>query len=184
MSPGWTRPDGTRPRSASPGRLDCPARCPTDWDWPCGWKEQLVPVGPWLLLTSSGRGRIGRRLPRPRPNVLGGPYSSLLKYRIDGGHHLLTAFPRPVRRGPARGDLRSVREALAAEPLVLDLCTETTGQSWRPFAVLTVRASLLPRIRSESPAFDLHHPQLAKLDEREHTGKHDVLDAPGHESDR
>ncbi|NSL43402.1 cytochrome c oxidase subunit I, partial [Streptomyces sp. 8P21H-1] len=36
----------------------------------------------------------------------------------------------------------------------------------------------------ESPAFDLHHPQLAELDERKHTGKRDVLDAPGHESDR
>ncbi|EFE71353.1 cytochrome c oxidase subunit I [Streptomyces viridosporus ATCC 14672] len=42
----------------------------------------------------------------------------------------------------------------------------------------------LPRIRSESPAFDLHHPALAQLDERENTGKRDVVDAAGHESDR
>jgi cytochrome c oxidase subunit 1 len=42
----------------------------------------------------------------------------------------------------------------------------------------------LPRIRSESPAFDLHHPYLAELDEKENVGKRDVIDAAGHESDR
>ncbi|MEU3699814.1 cytochrome ubiquinol oxidase subunit I, partial [Streptomyces griseoviridis] len=42
----------------------------------------------------------------------------------------------------------------------------------------------LPRIRSESPAFDLHHPALVQLDVKERTGQRDVLDAPGHESDR
>ncbi|WP_188114194.1 aa3-type cytochrome oxidase subunit I [Streptomyces apricus] len=42
----------------------------------------------------------------------------------------------------------------------------------------------LPKIRSESPAFDLHHPEQAMLDQREHTGKRDVVDAAGHESDR
>ncbi|MGW6470469.1 aa3-type cytochrome oxidase subunit I [Streptomyces nigra] len=39
----------------------------------------------------------------------------------------------------------------------------------------------LPRIRSESPAFDLHHPAIAQLDQKEYAGKRDVLDAEGHE---
>ena len=42
----------------------------------------------------------------------------------------------------------------------------------------------LPRIRSESPAFDLHHPDIAQLEQQQYTGKRDVIDAPGHESDR
>ncbi|MCC9741564.1 cytochrome c oxidase subunit I [Streptomyces sp. MNU89] len=35
----------------------------------------------------------------------------------------------------------------------------------------------LPRIRSESPAFDLHHPETAAADQAEHTGRRDLLDA-------
>ncbi|MFD5453429.1 aa3-type cytochrome oxidase subunit I [Streptomyces sp. NPDC003470] len=42
----------------------------------------------------------------------------------------------------------------------------------------------LPRIRSESPAFDLHHPALASLDQAENTGQRDVLDTGGHKGDR
>ncbi|GAA2561992.1 MULTISPECIES: cytochrome c oxidase subunit I [Streptomyces] len=42
----------------------------------------------------------------------------------------------------------------------------------------------LPRVRSESPAFDLHHPAVAQLDEKENAGRRDVIDAAGHESDR
>ncbi|MEU4094358.1 cytochrome c oxidase subunit I [Streptomyces sp. NPDC026673] len=36
----------------------------------------------------------------------------------------------------------------------------------------------LPRIRSESPAFDLHHPEVAALDHARATGRRDVVD-PG-----
>ncbi|MEU4659861.1 cytochrome c oxidase subunit I [Streptomyces sp. NPDC023723] len=42
----------------------------------------------------------------------------------------------------------------------------------------------LPRVRSESPAFDLHHPALVRLDEKESTGRRDMIDAPGHEGER
>ncbi|WP_448315974.1 aa3-type cytochrome oxidase subunit I [Streptomyces sp. CO7] len=42
----------------------------------------------------------------------------------------------------------------------------------------------LPRIRSESPAFDLHHPDLAGFDEEENDGKRDVLDAESHRGSR
>ncbi|MEU3663856.1 cytochrome c oxidase subunit I [Streptomyces sp. NPDC032940] len=36
----------------------------------------------------------------------------------------------------------------------------------------------LPRVRSESPAFDLHHPALARRDEKETTGRRDAVE-PG-----
>ncbi|MCI0384554.1 cytochrome c oxidase subunit I [Streptomyces sp. CNQ085] len=34
----------------------------------------------------------------------------------------------------------------------------------------------LPRIRSESPAFDLHHPDVAVIDQAENTGRRDIAD--------
>ncbi|MEU6059364.1 cytochrome c oxidase subunit I [Streptomyces sp. NPDC047097] len=37
----------------------------------------------------------------------------------------------------------------------------------------------LPRIRSESPAFDLHHPEIARLEPGHTTGRRDVIE-PGH----
>ncbi|MFD3721962.1 cytochrome ubiquinol oxidase subunit I, partial [Streptomyces sp. NPDC058674] len=36
----------------------------------------------------------------------------------------------------------------------------------------------LPRVRSEGPAFDLHHPEIAAHDPGKH-GKRDILDEPG-----
>jgi cytochrome c oxidase subunit 1 len=42
----------------------------------------------------------------------------------------------------------------------------------------------LPRIRSESPAFDLHHPDVAQLDQAENTGRRDVVEADGHKGER
>ncbi|MGW5770420.1 aa3-type cytochrome oxidase subunit I [Streptomyces longwoodensis] len=38
----------------------------------------------------------------------------------------------------------------------------------------------LPRIRSESPAFDLHHPEIADAEYGEHGGRRDAVDAEGH----
>ncbi|MFD7921068.1 cytochrome c oxidase subunit I [Streptomyces sp. NPDC059740] len=40
----------------------------------------------------------------------------------------------------------------------------------------------LPRIRSESPAFDLHHPDISELDQAENTERRDVLDKVGEAS--
>ncbi|TDC21813.1 cytochrome c oxidase subunit I [Streptomyces sp. 8K308] len=37
----------------------------------------------------------------------------------------------------------------------------------------------IPRVRSESPAFDLHHPELAQLDLATHSGGRDVVDTGG-----
>ncbi|MCH0567556.1 cytochrome ubiquinol oxidase subunit I, partial [Streptomyces sp. MUM 136J] len=44
--------------------------------------------------------------------------------------------------------------------------------------------STLPRIRSESPAFDLHHPELGELGEKQTTGRWDAIDTAGHEGER
>ncbi|MFD5266339.1 phosphodiesterase [Streptomyces sp. NPDC058335] len=108
-----------------------------------------------LLLTSSGRGRITCRLPRLRADALGGPYSSLLSYRVGGHPCVLAAFPRRSGRAPVHGDPVSLRAALAAGPLVFDLCAGTADGAWRAFAVLTVR-SPLPLGQEESADFDIY----------------------------
>ncbi|NJP49582.1 cytochrome c oxidase subunit I [Streptomyces sp. SBST2-5] len=41
----------------------------------------------------------------------------------------------------------------------------------------------LPRIRSESPAFDLHHPDLAQLEEAENVGKRDAVPTDRHKGE-
>ncbi|MFI9825132.1 cytochrome c oxidase subunit I [Streptomyces sp. NPDC052013] len=41
----------------------------------------------------------------------------------------------------------------------------------------------LPRIRSESPAFDMHHPHLAELDEAENAGKRDAVVSDSHKGE-
>ncbi|MFJ3441211.1 phosphodiesterase [Streptomyces sp. NPDC086081] len=106
-----------------------------------------------LLMTSSGRGRAGRHLPLPRADALRGPYSSLLPYRVAGRSRLLAAFPRRTRQAPVPGDPESMAAALAAGPLVYDLCAETGDRSWRRFAVLTVRA-VLPVGQEDTADFD------------------------------
>ncbi|MBM7167617.1 hypothetical protein JQK87_04190 [Streptomyces sp. G44] len=108
-----------------------------------------------LLLTSSGRGRVTRHLPLPRADALGGPYSSLLTYRVGGVSRTLAAFPRRTRQASVHGDPESLAEALAAGPLVFDLCAETTDRAWRRFAVLTARTPL-PVPREQSLGFDIY----------------------------
>ncbi|MCF4136817.1 cytochrome c oxidase subunit I [Streptomyces sp. Tue 6430] len=41
----------------------------------------------------------------------------------------------------------------------------------------------LPRIRSESPAFDLHHPELAYMEQEVNAGQRDAVDAEGHKGE-
>jgi hypothetical protein len=109
-----------------------------------------------LLLTSCGRGRITRHLPLPRADALGGPYSSLLRYRVGGRHRTLAAFPRRVRQtAPVHGTPTSLRAALATGPLLFDLCADASDGSWRAFAVLTVRTPL-PLAQDETPDFDIY----------------------------
>ncbi|CAL9645729.1 phosphodiesterase [Streptomyces sp. enrichment culture] len=108
-----------------------------------------------LLLTSSGRGRMGRHLPLPRADALGGPYSSLVPYRVGGRPSVLAAFPRRTHQAPVHGDPASLRRALDAGPLVFDLRAEQPDRSWRTFAVLTVRTAL-PLPPSQSADFDIY----------------------------
>ncbi|MDN5382531.1 cytochrome c oxidase subunit I [Streptomyces sp. LB8] len=42
----------------------------------------------------------------------------------------------------------------------------------------------LPRIRSESPAFDLHYPDVAEVDQAENLGRRDVVEAKEHKDTR
>jgi hypothetical protein len=115
-----------------------------------------------LLLTGSGRGRFTRRLPLPRIDVLGGPYSSLLAYRVGDRDRLLAALPRPSARRPVPGDPAGLRAALAAGPIVLDLCAGTGRRSWRVFGVLTVRTPL-PVPTEQTPGFDVYAHDLPGL---------------------
>ncbi|WP_228991942.1 phosphodiesterase [Streptomyces sp. DH8] len=108
-----------------------------------------------LLMTSSGRGRAGRHLPLPRADAQRGLYSSLLPYRVAGRSCLLAAIPRRTRQARVPGDPEGVAAALAAGPLVYDLCAETGDRSWRRFAVLTVR-DILPMDRENTLDFDPH----------------------------
>ncbi|MFE9676696.1 phosphodiesterase [Streptomyces sp. NPDC006259] len=108
-----------------------------------------------LLLTSSGRGRLTRHLPRPRADALGGPYSSLLSYRVGGRTRVLAAFPRRSGRAPVHGDPESLSAALERGPLVFDLCAAAPDGAWRAFAVLTVRGPL-PLGEEESADYDVY----------------------------
>ncbi|USQ85206.1 hypothetical protein NFX46_16285 [Streptomyces phaeoluteigriseus] len=85
------------------GAVGLPRRLP-DGLGPAVRMEQAAGPGRSLdlLLTSSGggRGRIARRLPRLRADAPGGPYASLLSYRVGGRPCVLAAFPR--RSGRAR----------------------------------------------------------------------------------
>lgn len=108
-----------------------------------------------LLLTSSGRGRVTRRLPLPRADALDGPYSSLLSYRVGGRDTVLAALPRRTGQAAVHGDPTSLRAALAGGPLVFDLCVGTADGAWRAFAVLTVRGPL-PARPEETPDFDIY----------------------------
>jgi hypothetical protein len=123
-----------------------------------------------LLLTSSGRGPVTRHLPLPRADALGGPYSSLLSYRVGGRRHVLAAFPRRTGQAPVHGDPVSLAVALDAGPLLFDLRaapadglrTRPAGRPWRTFAVLTVRA-VLPVGRDTSLDFDPYAHSLPGL---------------------
>jgi hypothetical protein len=114
-----------------------------------------------LLMTSSARPPVLRRLPLPRGDALGGPYSSLLTYRVGGRGMVLAAFPRRRLR-PVHGSPPALRRALEEGPLVFDLRAAEPLGRWRTFAVLTVRSPLREPPRS-TPGFDVHRHSLPGL---------------------
>lgn len=93
-----------------------------------------------LLLTSSGRGRLGRRLPLPRRDALGGPYSTLTAYRVGRRDRLLMAFPvkPPAGRSRVPVSVPGLRQALGRGPVTFRLCTVAAGEPRRMFAALTL----------------------------------------------
>jgi hypothetical protein len=93
-----------------------------------------------LLLTSSGRGRLGRRLPLPRRDALGGPYSTLTAYQVGDRTRLLMAFPvkPPAGRSRVPVTLTGLRQALGQGPVTFRLCTVAAGEPRRMFAALNL----------------------------------------------
>ncbi|MGW0928926.1 phosphodiesterase [Streptomyces sp. NPDC002644] len=93
-----------------------------------------------LLFTSCGRGRLGRRVPLPRRDALGGPYSTLTAYRVGDRDRLLTAHPVTPAGGASATPvtLAGLRRALDRGDVRFRLCTEATGEPRRMFATLTL----------------------------------------------
>ncbi|CAL9640249.1 phosphodiesterase [Streptomyces sp. enrichment culture] len=91
-----------------------------------------------MLLTSSGSGRLGRRLPLLRPRALAGPYSTLLSYRVGDRARVLAAFPVPGTAGPTGGSVPALRRAVVDRPVRFDLRAAAAGEPWRTFASLTL----------------------------------------------
>ncbi|WP_238419547.1 phosphodiesterase [Streptomyces taklimakanensis] len=115
-----------------------------------------------LLLTGSSRLPVLRHLPLPRGDALGGPYSTLLTYRVGGRGMVLAAFPRRRLR-PVHGRPETLRRALESGPLVFDLRAAEPLGRWRTFAVLTVR-SPLPAPSRSTPGFDVYRNSLPGLE--------------------
>nr|WP_240449283.1 hypothetical protein [Streptomyces harenosi] len=90
----------------------------------------------------------------PRADALGGPYSSLLPYRVAGRRSILAAFPRRTSPAPVPGNPAALADALDGGPLVFDLCASVSG-GWRTFAVLTVTSPVAAPPR-ESAGFDIY----------------------------
>ncbi|MEZ3183116.1 phosphodiesterase [Streptomyces pimonensis] len=91
-----------------------------------------------LLFTSSGSGRLGRRLPLPRPDALTGAYSTLLSYRVGDRERVLAAFPVPDPSAPPGATLPTLWQELARRPVRFDLRAAAPGEPWRTFASLSL----------------------------------------------
>ncbi|MFI8828828.1 phosphodiesterase [Streptomyces sp. NPDC053431] len=115
-----------------------------------------------LLFTSSGRGRRTRHLPLLRRDALGGPYSSLLSYRVGERTVLLTLWPEPARtRLPGRPE--ALRRALAAGPIAFTLCAAEPGRvTPRPLGTLTTGPPQAPAPQDRE-AYDPYRHRLPDL---------------------
>ncbi|QQC87606.1 phosphodiesterase [Streptomyces alfalfae] len=94
-----------------------------------------------LLLTSSGGGRVSRRLPLPRLDATGGPYSTLLPYHIGRRRGLLIAHPSGASPHVPSG-LPALRTALERAPLTFHLCAALPGGAWWHLGTLTTGTPL------------------------------------------
>jgi hypothetical protein len=87
-----------------------------------------------LLLTSAGRGRLGRLLPVPRKDPATS-YGSIMGYRSDAGTIRLAALPEHPQESGGE---------VAAPPRVFVLSAARGAGSWQPFARLTLTAPAAP----------------------------------------
>jgi hypothetical protein len=100
-----------------------------------------------LLLSTTGIGFPGRFLLAPHRTPSGAVFCTLMPYRGQRGPVLVAARSRTPRRLPARTE--SIRQALLADPWVLDLMFAPPAGRWYRFAEL----ELAPRRGAiDSPA--------------------------------
>ena len=89
-----------------------------------------------LLLSTTGRGRVGRFLLQPRADPGRGFYTTLLPYRSQRGPVLIAAEPEPPR--PLPPDPAGVADELTAAPMRFALSCAGPGGGWERFGSLEV----------------------------------------------
>jgi hypothetical protein len=102
-----------------------------------------------LLLTTTGRGPLGRLLPLPRRDAAV-VYSSIMAYRSDAGYLRLAAIP--LTRG-VPSDPASLAAAVGRDGLRFTLAVARGPGPWQPFATLTLTApvpALDPDVRFDA----------------------------------
>ncbi|MGY1702946.1 phosphodiesterase [Geodermatophilus sp. SYSU D00697] len=87
-----------------------------------------------LLLSSTGRGRLTRRVTVPRRDAAT-VYSSIMGYRSDAGTVLLAALPEPGT-GPLPSDPDPLAAAVAVRRPAFTLVAARGSGDWRPFGRL------------------------------------------------
>src|SRR5215218_5221405 len=102
-----------------------------------------LPPGPEpvdLLLTTTGRGPLGRLLPVPRRDA-GAVYSSIMAYRSDAGPVRIAALPQ---QDDVPSDPRPLAAAVSRTGLTFTLAVALGLGTWRPFARLALLAPAEP----------------------------------------
>lgn len=129
----------------APGRYAATARISRGVPTPEGWPDVLGlalrlhgPAGPVdLLVSSAGRLPVLRHLPLPRFD-LGGPYTSILSYRLGGRRVYLAALPeRPLGR-----TLDGVVRLAARGEAAVRLAVASAVGRWLPFGRVILDAQL------------------------------------------
>ena len=99
-----------------------------------------------LLLSTTGRGRVGRFVLQPRADPGRGFYTTLLPYRSERGPVLIAAEAEPPR--PLPPDPGGVADHIAATPMRFTLSCAGPGGNWERFATLDVGRPRQPADRS------------------------------------
>ncbi len=105
-----------------------------------------------LLLTTSGSGRLTRRVPRLRGNATGGPYSTLLDYEVGDHQGVVSAFPVDGA-APVPATLHGFAQALSLGSVRFTIRVGGPRGNWRTLGVLTMREHTHPHAAVQ-PAFD------------------------------